>query len=393
MIYRVLLDGNDILNFQERAFVLLSTSLDMELNTAGSFEFTMPPCHPFYDSVRLPASTVEVYEDGELLWFGRPVEVRTDFMKQKTVYCEGALAFFSDTVQSPREYESVGLHAFFAAVIADHNAQVTPDRQFTVGAVTVPDASVYRKLNYESTFDVLKKQCLEAEGGYFFLRRANGVNCIDWYAEMPYACSQPAEFGLNLLDLSSETDGSALATCVIPLGDDGLTAAEANGGSPVIVSEAAAVCGRITRAVTFPGVKDARTLYEKGAEYLGSSQFTSPVIECSAAELHFQNGNYDAFRVGQTVRCRSAPHLVDREFPLVKMSVRLDTAAKKITLGSVRKQTLTKLYKDESSASVRDGLGALEERLSKLENDRGGCRIYINGVLATSSDSIYFETA
>ena len=95
----------------------------------------------------------------------------------------------------------------------------------------------------------------------------------------------------------------------------------------------------------------------------------------------------------KTVRCRSAPHLVDREFPLVKMSVRLDTAAKKITLGSVRKQTLTKLYKEESSASVRDGLGALEKRLSGLENDRGGCRIYINGVLATSTDSIYFETA
>ena len=66
MIYRVLLDGNDILNFQEREYVLLSPSLDMELNTAGSFEFTMPPCHPFYDSVRLPASTVEVYEDAVL---------------------------------------------------------------------------------------------------------------------------------------------------------------------------------------------------------------------------------------------------------------------------------------------------------------------------------------
>ena len=37
MIYRVIMDGNDILNFQERPFVLLNPVLNTELNTAGSF--------------------------------------------------------------------------------------------------------------------------------------------------------------------------------------------------------------------------------------------------------------------------------------------------------------------------------------------------------------------
>jgi hypothetical protein len=98
MIYRVIMDGNDILNYQEKPFILINPSLSMELNTAGSFEFTMPPAHAFYDMVRPLSSTIEVYEDETLLWFGRPVEVETDFFKQKQIYCEGALSFFSDSV-------------------------------------------------------------------------------------------------------------------------------------------------------------------------------------------------------------------------------------------------------------------------------------------------------
>ena len=352
MIYRVIMDGNDILNFQERPYVLISPVLNTELNAAGSFEFTMPPSHAFYDAVRPLASSVAVYEDGTLLWFGRPVETKVDFFNQKTVYCEGALAFFSDSIQRPREYDSISLHAFLESVVASHNAQVAANRQFEIGSVTVPDRTVYRKLNYESTFDVLKRMCVEAEGGYLFTRREGGVNYLDWLEGMPYACNQPVEFGLNLLDISSGFDGSSIATCVIPLGDtdrdtgEPLTVAELNGGSDVIESAAAATFGRITKVVTFSGTRDAAELYEQGREYLRNVQFDGLAIECSAAELHAINGNYEPFRVGQTIRCHSEPHLMDREFPLVKLSLRLDTAAKRISLGTAERQSLSRIYKD-----------------------------------------------
>lgn len=292
MIYRVIMDGNDILNYQERQFILVNPSLNMELNTAGSFEFTMPPAHAFYDNVMPLSSTIAVYEDETLLWFGRPVEIETDYYKQKTVYCEGALAFFNDSVQRPREYDHISLHTFFRTVIESHNTQVGEYRQFTVGTITVPDKTVYRKLNYDATFDVLKKQCLNAEGGYLFLRRENGTNYIDWYKEMPYASNQPVEFGLNLLDMHSNFDGSSIATCVLPLGDTDtetglpLTVESVNDGSDVIESEAVAEYGRITKAISFSGVKYANTLYEDGLEYLASTQFDNLTIECTAAELH-----------------------------------------------------------------------------------------------------------
>ena len=300
---------------------------------------------------------MRVYEDETLLWFGRPVEVETDFFKQKQIYCEGALSFFSDSVQRPHEYDSISIHAFFRTVIANHNAQVRADRQFTVGVITIPDKTVYRKLNYEATFDVLKKQCLNAEGGYLFLRRENGTNYIDWYREMPYASNQPVEFGLNLLDMHSSFDGSSIATCVIPLGDtvEGtdapLTVEAVNGGSDLIVSGAVSDYGYITRVVSFSGIKNPETLYKDGSEYLSSTQFDNLTIECTAAELHWQNENYGLYRLGQKIHCRSVPHLLDRTFDLQKISLRLDTAEKRITLGTMKKPALSEITKEISESS------------------------------------------
>ena len=385
MIYRVVLDGVDILNFQEKPYVLVEPNLTMELNAAGSFEFMMPPSHACYDSVRPLLSTVEVYEDGELIWFGRPVEIRTDFYRQEAVYCEGALAFFNDSVQRPHEYQRISLHEFFRTVIANHNAQVGGDRRFTVGSITVPDRTVYRKLNYDQTFDVLKRQCLSAEGGYLFLRREGGENFIDWHKEMPLEGNQPVEFGLNMSDLSRVFDGAQIATCVLPLGEEDeetgkpLTVESVNNGSDVIESDAVAEYGHITKAVPFNGVSHADTLFEDGLEYLASTQFENMTVECSAADLHWQNGNYGLFRLGQKIHCRSVPHLLDRHFDLLKMTLRLDTAQKKITLGSVKRQTLTEITKEASAgAESMDGrieeaaAGAAEEAISYVDDAIAG---------------------
>lgn len=394
MIYRVLLDGSDILDYKNPDYTLLSPFLQMEVNTAGSFEFTLPPNHPLYSALNPITSTVEVYEDEELLWFGRPVEIRTDYFTQKKVYCEGALAFFNDSVQRPREFESVSLHSFFRTVIDSHNSQVAENRRFTVGQITIPDKTVYRKLNYDTTFDVLKKQCLNAEGGYLFVRREGGVNIIDWLSEMPYSCNQPVEFGLNLLDLSSGFDGSTIATCVIPLGETDaetgqpLTVESVNSGSDTIESEAAAVYGRITKAVQFPGVSDADTLYQEGLEYLSSRQFDDLVIECSAAELHRQNPNFELFRLGQMIRVHSVPHLIDKELPLIRLSLHLDTAAKQITLGTEARQSLTRIYKDaveqETSETTeepatREELENMETRIDGLDDQLGGLQNQVDG--------------
>lgn len=91
----------------------------------------------------------------------------------------------------------------------------------------------------------------------------------------------------------------------------------------------------------------------KGQQYLEDNQWEGLTIECSAAEMHLSNENYEQFKIGQKIHCFSEPHILDKEFPLMKMSLRLDQASKTITLGTPPRQKLTEIYKDDSMFSTR----------------------------------------
>lgn len=354
MIYRVVLDGNDILDYSDINLSLISPVLEIEINNAGSLEFVMPPYHKYYDMIRILTSTVEVYEDDILIWFGRPISEKIDFFKQKKVYCEGALSFFNDSVMRPLEIDGSSLHSFFRTLIDSHNGQVASDRTFIVGNITIDDGTVYRKLNYESTYDAIQNMCLSTNDGYLFIRKENGINYIDWLKDMPYECNQQIEFGINLLNYSSNFDASDFVTCVLPIGktdsetDQPLTIASINSGSDIIVSEAAQTYGKVTKPLSLSDISDPYELMTEGRKYLENSQFNALIIECSAADLHSMNKTLDLFRVGQNVHCISNPHLIDRDFPLSKIQINLDSAAKIITLGIIKRRTLTRIYKQES---------------------------------------------
>ena len=48
-MYRVLCDGLPIHDLRDEELVLLDPQATLEVNTAGSFSFKMPPTHPQYD--------------------------------------------------------------------------------------------------------------------------------------------------------------------------------------------------------------------------------------------------------------------------------------------------------------------------------------------------------
>ena len=54
------------------------------------------------------------------------------------------------------------------------------------------------------------------------------------------------------------------------------------------------------------------------------------------------------------VHCHSVPHLLDKAFPLLRISISLDSAAKKITLGSQKSQTLTEITKVDIESISQD---------------------------------------
>ena len=415
MIYRVLFNGVDIYG-PTPDMTLLNPALETELNNSGSFEFTMPPGHSFYDVPDILMPDVEVYEDNNLIWFGRPISVEKNWNNEKVISCEGALSFFNDTIQGPSVNDNIQLHTFFRNVIANHNALVPDNRKFTVGNITMDNPYVYRETSYDTTFDVLQQMCLDAEGGYFFLRKENGVNYIDWLKEVPYVATQPVQFAVNMIDISQTFNGEDICTVVVPIGASLSRAAKVrdntgyiniyermdtsstvvgtvnqgqevtfnwinsdtwfeieypyegyalqeylevqSGDYPLTIEsvnnheyyleDATGIqaYGRIMKVKDFPNIRKPSELKTRGQKWLEDEQYDKLSIEVDAAELHYIDSSYDAFKVGQLVHVTSTPHLLDKELPMTKISVSLDSGVKKIQIGTPPHKTLTEIYKD-----------------------------------------------
>ena len=408
-MYRILMDGMDIYG-PNAEMAVLSPHLDIELNSAGSLEFTLPVDNVSWTTPNVFTNEVEVIEDGEVIFFGRPLQITRDWNNQKKVVCEGALAYFNDTIQRTNEIKissHITLEAFFRHLITVHNSQVDDQegsgishKHFEVGVVDIENKGkyVYRKTDYETTFDCLQQMCLDTDGGYFIIRKeydayGNATRYIDWVSEMPYGADQPVQFGVNLLDLSQDLNGADICTVLIPTGEDNINLSGYKTVNPDAASNiykgvghlqpsdeiyykpAIEVYGRVVQQKSWSDYSNQDTLWEKAAEWLKRKNEYIPTIEVSAADLHYidkykDHGTpmYSVFKLGMAVEVISAPHGINGtvqnpwdEEPTVliisRLSLDLDTATKKITIGTPPKKELTDILAPSAGGSSTRGSG------------------------------------
>lgn len=110
---------------------LTAATLSLEDNAAGSLEFTMPITNAGYNSIQRMRTSIRVDRDGDLIWFGRPLSESTDFYKNKTIFCEGALGYLNDTFQPVAEYHDITLYQFLEIILQIHNNKCNGDEIYT----------------------------------------------------------------------------------------------------------------------------------------------------------------------------------------------------------------------------------------------------------------------
>lgn len=355
-MYQVFCDGTLIYDLRDEELTLLEPKVTLEMNKAGSFSFKFPPDHPHIGLPQKMKSLITVEQDGTEIFSGRPTKTYTDFYKRKYVYCEGELAYLNDSIQRPAEYHNMTVRGYLEALIQAHNEQVTEDKQFEVGIVTVTDPNdrLYRYTNYNSTMKELKEDLVDDLGGYLRVRNHLGHRYLDYVTEYGNICGQVIEFGENLLDFTQNFDATSIATAVIPLGtkletsqftsiDERMTIKEVNDGKDYVYSEdAVKQYGWIFKTVTWDAVNNPAILMSKGKEYLSDTQFENVTIEAKAIDLHLTDAEIEQFKLGDSIRVLSLPHGLDRHFPLTKMTVNLDKPSKNtVTLGITEKKSLT----------------------------------------------------
>lgn len=402
-MYRVYSDGLLLYHSKLESLKIFNPSVELEVNKTGSFQFVMYPDHTRYPLIQKLKSIITVYQDDYLLFRGRVLDDEIGWHNEKTITCEGELAFLIDSIQRPYEYSGTVV-GFLNLLISRHNEQVEASKRFEVGTVTVTDANDYivrSSIDYTDTWTELQNKLIDLLGGYIMVRHADGISYIDYLQDFTLLSPQTITFGKNLMDLKRIRKGADIATAVIPLGaklkneegndiDERLTIASLNNGSDTLVDEEAqAQYGLIVKTVIFDDVTEASNLLTKGKAHLAQLVNLPETIELTAADLAALGGEMASFHIGTKVRVTSQPHGIDQLFTVSKLSISLfDPASNKLTLGGVV-DTFTARTSKTVSQSTRDGRDGQDAVTLRIDSSRG--TVFKNSDVSTVLNVVIFK--
>lgn len=410
--------ANDLLIYSDvtpaEEVKVLSPKLSLQDSAAGSLTMSLPPCNVGYSEniVKRLVTDIIVKCDNEEIWRGRIIQEEYDFWKNRKLTCEGELAFLIDTIQPPHKYDSSSttIFSFLKSLLTIHNANVTDDRKFEIGEVTVNDGdqledddSIYRYTNYETTLQCINEKLLDRLGGHLRVRHItrNGkdVRLLDYIDDDTIGVNpQIIRFGQNLTDFIKSYDVTEFSTVVIPRGDrldddevtsddgpvDGLETYltvkrlgakyetingvrqlwHANKSLYVENPTAISAYGRIETVIDFQNVTVADNLYTKAVKYLKDEQFDNMILEIKAIDLHYLTNSETRIKMLDKLRCISEPHGMDHMFPITKMDISLDKPDDSVyTLGTDVQLSLT-----QANAKINSGMAAKIEEIPSKSN-------------------------
>lgn len=341
--YRVLLDGIDIYDPTQLPLTFTAPRVVCGLSDAGSFDFVMPKGHIFYDNAIPYGSTIEVFEDGQSIFYGRPTLPKIDFYGNKQVHCEGALAFLNDVIVPPIKVSGgakITMKEYIEILFEHYNKTCRrEDRKLILGTVNLAsDQEAKHIWNYETCFDILKQGILPYTGSYTVTRRALGVTYIDFVYRFNSLINQPIKLASNLLDMTKT--GQEFYTAVMAKGASDAVQML----SPMLADNALIQkYGFICAFKEYPNCETITDLQMQCSVFLKSQQFSGMRFEASATDLHLENSAYQQFVVGAVTKIDSPFHDFASNFraTISKIEINLDTGEKNATLLTLTQQILT----------------------------------------------------
>lgn len=369
---------------------IFEDELKTEDNEAGSLKFSIAYDHPHLDKIVCMSSDIRVYDGEEEIFRGRPIDDDEDLYRERTLECEGELAFLYDSIQPRRELHDITPLQFFTLLINEHNSQVKGkgaiDKTFEVGVVTVTDSnnSLYRYTNRETTLDCIKDKIINRLGGHLSVRRSNGKRYLDLLADVDTVSDQPIQLGENLLNYAKDTDYTQIATACIPLGkrldeteigalDAYLTIADVNSGSDTIqLAEAVERYGFICKTLHLEDYTVPANLKAAGEKWLEDGQYANMTLELTAVDLSTLGYDVQPIRTNTQVRVVSEPHGMNRYFEVTKRTYHLTqpeadtvvfgTSEKKRSYTSSNKNAVSTLKKQTEQVSQKIDAVIADER-------------------------------
>ncbi len=372
-------------------YKVISPRMHLEINAAGSLNFTLPPCNAMYDDVLKMKSIITVEQDGEVVFRGRITEESVDTYKQRRIYCEGDLSFLLDSLQAPATFTGTQ-YELFSQMIAAHNAQMDAEKQFTLGDVSGLDREEvfsFDVTTYADTLSMIQSYLIDLFGGYIQTRTEGGVTYIDYVDDFTDECSQVIEFGVNMLNFESQINTMELCSVLVPLGatgEDGtaLTIAYVNDGKVYIENtEAVERYGRVYRTYTWENVTDPAELLELGMEYMQGAGIPE-TLSITALDMHLLDADVEKIKKGRMVRLKSKPHGIDKKIVCASIDADLENGDQTVFGLGLPKQRLKTLA--EQTAEAEAGLEDVYMEFDDVYTDIEGTQTEVNRVSKTVDD-------
>lgn len=439
-MYKIKCDDFTLYNPSFNDLVVGDPNLNLEVNKAGSLSFSIYPTHKHFNSIKKMESIIQVYQDNKILFKGRVYSDTVNFYKIKKVKVEGILAYFNDSIVRPYEYTG-NVEEYLTFLINQHNEQVEEFQRFKLGNVTVEDPNEYiarANSSMPNTWAEIEEKLINLLGGYICIRYEEDGNYIDYLADYSDLSTQEIKYKVNLLDLENVVKGDTLATCIIPYGaklsdiakaeegeteDEGdgeevepvedetpedttteeedsstsdeerLSIKEVNNGLDYIQNdEAVAKYGRIYEVVTWEDVTDANNLLTKARAYLNNAINLTGSLTIKAIDLHLNNKDIEAFKLGDYIKVYSSPHGIDETLLLKSYSLPLaDPSGFTFTLGVESSSFMdSQISTERESANNVHRIDIIDKQvgdLSKSVNESVNESLYfVNQAVETSEE-------
>ena len=419
-MYNVLISNGDVTQYMHRPETIQTTKklssavIQDEINAISSFSFTIYPNNPCYSRMFPFSSMVKVFNTQKQRYDfkGRILKISpqldSDGVFYKTVVCESRLAYLRDSIQpyaEEKQYEGDdernGLQEFIDFILENHNSQVTDEKKIYRGDVTVnpfkTSDGVYKGLNYENTWDVIKNKLIGSYGGEVDLREgSDGKLYLDYKEEIGTTRSTTLEIAKNIESASREIDTTTVITRLIPLGakqkstvTDGngntveketgerLTVESVNSGLKYIEDTAAtALYGVIYGTVVYDDVTQASNLKRKAQQYLTENNKINISDNVTALDLSLIGLDIDDFKVFDKYPYKNSVLGIDDVVKIIKKTTNIiEPYASSFTLGNTTKLLSDALFDyDAEIKSIRNNTSTI---ITEVKNSGAGLQSYI----------------
>ena len=339
-MFVVYYDGKAISSSENPHFAMSKATLEQAVNSADRFSFTLPANHPYRDLPEPRQGIVRIKNNGQTVFVGDVVEVKTSFDNSRTFECQGCLAWLND-VCNTKTTEQTTVSSTFTQRLEIYNSLCDSKRKIVRGNCENKPNAVVRIFTPDSFITIFEyfSTLISQKGGMMLPRYSGDTVVLDYVETSSRKSNQKIAFGTNLLNLDDFLSAAGTATAIYPTGKDGITigSVSADGKDYVVNDALYSRYGMIAKPMQFEAETKAELL-SQAKSVANLYAVLNHSLELTAFDLSIAHVDIDSISVGDNVEVVSPPHGLHTEMLCTaKTTDFVDPAQSKITLGKSAK--------------------------------------------------------